>query len=61
MVLSSPYRQADFDRALAHMLTSPERATWGEAGLRYTADIAARHSPASEAEYLEALASERRG
>lgn len=61
MVLPSPYCQADFNQALAQMLTSPERAAWGEAGLRYTADIAARHSPAGEAEYLETLVRERGG
>lgn len=60
-VLPSPYRQSAFNQVLTEMLASPRRATWSEGGLRYTADIAARHSPATEAELLERFAHDKKG
>jgi len=61
LVLPSPFDQRQMDQALARMLASPqERAQWGEAGRRYTADIAARRSPTLEAELLEEIAREKR-
>jgi len=59
LVLPSPYRQADLDRALIRMLES-DRTTWSAGGLRYTADIAARHSTTTEAELLEKFAAGKR-
>ena len=56
VVLPSPYSQQALDEALARMLAAPERAQWGAAALRYTADIAASCSPTAEAELLEAFA-----
>jgi UDP-glucose:(heptosyl)LPS alpha-1,3-glucosyltransferase len=45
------------DQALARLLaSSPDRAQCGEAGRRYTADIAARRSPTLEAELIEDIA-----
>jgi UDP-glucose:(heptosyl)LPS alpha-1,3-glucosyltransferase len=61
LVLPSPFTQPGFNNALVCMLESPERARWSESGLRYTADIAARFSPATEAELLETIAQEKRG
>jgi UDP-glucose:(heptosyl)LPS alpha-1,3-glucosyltransferase len=61
LVLPSPYSQPAFDSALRRMLESAERPQWREGGLRYTADIAARFSPSTEAELLETIASEKRG
>jgi UDP-glucose:(heptosyl)LPS alpha-1,3-glucosyltransferase len=61
LVLPSPFTQPGFNNALVRMLESPERARWSEGGLRYTADIAARFSPATEAELLETIAQEKRG
>jgi len=61
LVLPSPFDQRQMDQALARMLASPqERARWGEAGRRYTAEIAARRSPTLEAELLESIAREKR-
>ncbi len=54
-VLPGPYRQADLDRTLTHMLQS-DRMPWSENGMRYTADIAARFSASVEAELLEQFA-----
>lgn len=61
LVLPSPFTQPGFNSALLRMLESPERPQWSEGGLRYTADIAARFSPATEAELLETIAHEKRG
>ena len=61
LVLPSPFDQGKMNAALARMLASPqERAQWGEAGRRYTAEIAARRSPTLEAELLEEIAREKR-
>jgi len=55
VVLPEPYRQDDLNRALAHVINA-DRTPWREGGLRYTADIAARFSPTTEAELLEQFA-----
>ncbi|MBI5781226.1 MAG: glycosyltransferase family 4 protein [Rhodocyclales bacterium] len=57
LVLPSPFEQHQMDQALARLLaSSPERVQCGEAGRRYTADIATRRSPTLEAELIEDIA-----
>ncbi len=60
-VLASPFTQADFNQALAAMLTAPERKLWAAAAQQYTAHIAATTSPTVEADLLETFAHEKQG
>jgi UDP-glucose:(heptosyl)LPS alpha-1,3-glucosyltransferase len=60
VVLPSPFDQTGLDRVLAEMLESPQREQWRTGGLQYTADIAAKFSPTTEAELLETFAQEKK-
>ncbi|MEZ0316933.1 MAG: glycosyltransferase family 4 protein [Methylophilaceae bacterium] len=58
-VLPAPYEQADFNQALAEMLSSPNREQWHAAGLRYTANILANTSATVEADLLTQFANDK--
>lgn len=60
-VLASPFKQADFNQALAAILASPERKLWAAAARHYTEHIAATTSPTVEADLLETFAHEKKG
>lgn len=55
IVLNSPFNQAEFNEALKHMLTAPERYQWGQNGLTFgkTADI--YNMPSRAVDILESL------
>ena len=56
LLIPSPFRQQDFNKMLAHMITSDERQKWKDNGLRYVSGNDVFSMPEKAADIIEACA-----
>lgn len=60
VVLSSPYRQDEFNAALTKVLSADDNEVWRNAGLRYVSEIQVTTSATVEADLLTQFAQEKK-